>query len=139
MAMADEASAAVSQAAATTITTSTSPNPSTAGSALGADDDAASAAGAAGIIVNVTLRDDGPLGVSFEQHPDPMRRHCARIKHLLPGGQAIAADRNGMLRPGLVLLRLGGQDMTQFHAYSAAISYIRATTKRPITLSFMTE
>ena len=98
------------------------------------------AAGAAtGTVVRVTLAREGPLGLSFEQHPDPRRRHCARIKHLIPGGQAAIADRGGVLHPGLVLLRLGDQDMTQFHAYSAAIDFIRSTTRRPVTLSFATE
>ena len=87
----------------------------------------------------MTLPREGPLGLSFEQHPDPRRRHCARIKHLIPGGQATIADRGGVLHPGLVLLRLGDQDMTRFHAYSAAIDFIRSTTQRPVTLSFMIE
>jgi hypothetical protein len=90
-----------------------------------------------GSIVNVSLVQEGPLGISFEQHPNPRRRHCARIKHLIPGEQA--AQRGGMLRPGMVLLRLGHQDMTQLHTYSAAIEFIRSTTKRPVTLSFMLE
>ncbi len=92
-----------------------------------------------GTIVNVLLSQDGPLGISFEPHPNPRRRHCARIKHLIPGQQATAADQRGMLRPGLVLLRLGNQDMTHFHTYSAAIDFIRLTTKRPVALSFIAE
>ena len=48
-----------------------------------------------------------------------------------------------MLRPGMVLVGYQDvtqyQDMTQFHTYSAAIEFIRSTTTRPVTLSFMIE
>ena len=107
--------------------------------ALPGDEGTPAAGAAPGTVVSVTLPREGPLGLSFEQHPDPRRRHCARIKHLIPGGQATIADRGGVLHPGLVLLRLGDQDMTRFHAYSAAIDFIRSTTQRPVTLSFMIE
>ena len=107
--------------------------------ALPGDEGTPAAEAAPGTVVSVTLPREGPLGLSFEQHPDPRRRHCARIKHLIPGGQATIADRGGVLHPGLVLLRLGDQDMTRFHAYSAAIDFIRSTTQRPVTLSFTLE
>ena len=90
--------------------------------------------GGGGGIVHVRLAEAGRLGVTWEQHPDPQRRHCARIKHLQPGGQG---ERAGLLRSGMVLLRLGGQDCTQMQAYSAVISLIRSSGQRPITLSFM--
>jgi hypothetical protein len=88
----------------------------------------------AGGIVHVRLAEAGRLGITWEQHPDPQRRHCARIKHLQPGGQG---ERAGSLRSGMVLLRLGGQDCTQMQAYSAVISLIRSSDQRPISLSFM--
>lgn len=119
---------------ATTVSEGVQPRPGL----VGKGDLGGSAVAGAGVI-NLTLVHPGPLGVSFQQHPDPRHRHCAQIKHLIPGGQAILADREGVLRPGLVLLRLAEQDMTQLLTYSAVINCIRSTTKRPVVLSFLTE
>ena len=91
---------------------------------------------AVGDQIRVTLTEEGAFGISFEQHPSPLYRHCARIRSLAPGGQG---DRTNRLRPGLVLVRLGANlDCTRLPTYSAVIGAVRGFSARPASLTFAT-
>ena len=84
--------------------------------------------------VEVVFELPGPLGIAFVEQPGQGNSRIIVVRELIPG--SASASNKALLRPGMVLLAVQGEDVRTSSLHSAMEVIKRS--KRPLTLELST-